>query len=268
MPLAAGGAAAMSVSSITTYQKYATSSATLEATFEKTSNIQKDIDYFKKAVANVTSVDDLFKDYRLVSFLATATNLAGEEQYAGKMRRILSEKTDDKNAVMNRLSDKRYAQAAATLKLGETGVDTLKLQSTQDSLIAAYKQAKFENSIGTENIAVRKARYFEKYIGSATGSVYNILGDSILRDVVTSTLGLPQQIAVQPVETQAAAITSRLDLTKLNDPKYRDAFIKRYLTQYDLANPDTSASGDWRMSLLGGDGSADTTTSIIMSLYA
>lgn len=255
------------VSSITTYQKYATSAATLQTTFEKTSNIQKDIDYFKKAVAKVTSVDDVFKDYRLVSFLATATNLAGEEQYAGKMRRILSEKTSDTNAVMNRLSDKRYAQAAATLQFGETGVDTLQTQSTQDALISAYKQAKFETSIGTENIAVRKARYFEQYITSATSSVYNILGDAILRDVVTSTLGLPAQIAIQPVETQAAAITSRLDITKLNDAKYRDAFIKRYLTQYDVANPDTSAASDWRTTLLGG-ASADTTTSIIMGLYA
>lgn len=257
----------MSTSSIITYQKYVTSSATLQSTFEKTSNIKKDIDYFTKALSKVKSVDELFKDYRLVAFIATASNLAGEEQYAGKMRRILSEKVDDTNAVMNRLSDKRYAQAAATLKLGETGVETLKLQSTQDDLIAAYKQAKFETSIGTENIAVRKARYFEKYITSATSSVYSILGDSILRDVVTSTLGLPAQIAVQPVETQAAAITSRLDISKLNDQKYRDAFIKRYLTQYDLANPDTSAASDWRTSLFGG-ASADTTTSLIMSLYA
>lgn len=263
----ATGAPAMSTSSIITYQKYVTSSTTLQATFEKTSNIQKDIDYFKKAVAKVSSVDELFKDYRLVAFLATASNLPGEEQYAGKMRRILSEKVGDTTAVMNRLTDKRYAQAAATLKLGETGVETLKQQSTQDALVTAYKQAKFENSIGTENIAVRKARYFEKYITSATSSVYNILGDSILRDVVTSTLGLPAQIAVQPVETQAAAVTSRLNISKLNDKTYRDAFIKRYLTQYDMANPDTSASSDWRMSLLGG-ASADTTNSLIMSLYA
>ncbi|WP_431857733.1 DUF1217 domain-containing protein [Azospirillum sp.] len=266
MPLEPGHPV-MSVSSIITYQKYATSSATLQTTFEKTSNIQKDIDYFKKAVAKAGSVDELFKDYKLLSFLATATNLAGEEQYAGKMRRILTEKVSDSNAVMNRLSDKRYAQAAETLQLAETGVDTLKQSSTQDALIAAYKQAKFETSIGTENIAVRKARYFEKYITSATSSVYNILGDAILRDVVTSTLGLPQQIAVQPVETQAAAITSRLDVTKLNDSKYRDAFIKRYLTQYDIANPDTGASTDWRTSLLGG-ATADSATSIIMSLYA
>lgn len=254
-------------SSIDTYQKYVISGTTLEKTFQKTSNIQKDIDYFTKAVSKAQSVDGLFKDYRLVAFIATATNLSGEEQYPGKMRRILSEKVDDTNAVMNRLSDKRYAQAADTLRFGENGLDRLKLQSTQDDLIAAYKQAKFEASIGTENVAVRKARYFEKYIGSATSSIYSILGDGILRDVVTSTLGLPAQLAIQPIETQAAAITSRLNISKLNDKTYRDAFIKRYLTQYDLANPSSSASSDWRLGLLG-SASADTTNTLIMSLYA
>lgn len=250
----------MSTSSILTYQKYTTSSATLQATYEKTSNIQKDVDYFTKAVEKAQTVDDLFKDYRLLSFIATATNLAGEEQYAGKMRRIMTESVDNTNAVMYRLSDKRYSQAAATLRLGDNGLDRLKLAGTQSDLIAAYKQAKFETSIGEENMGVRKARYFEQYIQNATSSVYSILGDAILRDVVTSTLGLPAQIAIQPIETQAQAITSRLDISKLADSKYRDAFIKRYLTQYDLANPDTgSGSGDWRLSLFAGaTGSTDS----------
>ncbi|WP_448191933.1 DUF1217 domain-containing protein [Azospirillum sp. sgz301742] len=242
----------MSLSSLVTYQKYVRDGTKLEQKFESSAEIKKDVDYATKALDKVTSVDDVFKDTRLVKFLAKALNLSGEEQYPGKMRRILSEKVDNKDAVMYRLSDKRYAQAADKLRLGDSGVSRLKLAGTQTDLIDAYKKAKFEDSIGTENLAVRQARYFEQYAGNAK-SPYNILGDPILREVVTSTLGLPKQIAIQPVETQAKAISDKIDVTKFSDAKYRENFIKRFLNQNDIANAGTDGgSNSWMLSLLGG----------------
>lgn len=241
----------MSLSSLVTYQKYVRDGTKLEEKFQKSSEVQKDVDYFNKAVAKLNSVDEVFKDTRLVKFLAKALNLAGEEQYPGKMRRILSEKTDNKNAVMYRLSDKRYAQAADQLRLGDSGVSRLKLAGTQTDLINAYKKAKFEDSIGTENLAVRQARYFEKYAGNAK-SAYNILGDPILREVVTSTLNLPLQIAIQPVETQAKTISDRVDVKKFSDPKYRENFIKRFLNQNDMKNNGAGGVNSWQLSLFGG----------------
>ncbi|PWC54970.1 DUF1217 domain-containing protein [Azospirillum sp. TSO22-1] len=248
----------MSLSSITTYQKYVKDATKLEQKFEKTSGVQKDIDYFNKAVDKLKSVDDLFKDQRLVSFLAKALNLSGEEQYPGKMKRILTEKVDDKNAVMNRLSSKQYKNAAESLQLGESGLARLKLNGTKESMAWAYKNAKFEESIGDENLAVRQARYFEKWAASAASSPYNVLGDPILREVVTYAVGLPKQIAVQPVETQAKAITDRVDIKKFSDAKFRENFIKKFLNKHDLEDVQASGgSGGWLTSLFtaGSDGS-------------
>lgn len=250
----------MALSSLVTYQKYVKDNTKLEQNFAKTPSLQKDIDYFSKAIAKAKTVDDVFKDTRLVNFLAKSLNLAGEEQYPGKMRRILSEKVDDKNAVMNRLSDKRYSQAADKLRLGESGLDRLKLAGTQTDLINAYKQAKFEDSIGEENLAVRQARYFEKYAANANNA-YSILGDPILREVVTSTFNLPKQIAIQPVETQAKAITDRVDVKKFSDPKFRENFIKRFLNNADMQNTDSAASNNWMTSLFGSGTGSGTGTS-------
>lgn len=253
----------MSLSSIATYQKYAKDSGTLEQRFEKTSGVQKDIDYFNKAVDKLKSVDDLFKDQRLVSFLAKSLNLSGEEQYPGKMKRILTEKVDDKNAVMNRLSSKQYRNAADSLRLGESGLDRLKLAGTKESLIYGYKNTKFEESIGDENLAVRQARYFEKYASTAAGTAYNVLGDPILREVVTYTLGLPQQIAVQPVETQAKAITDRVDIKKFADPKFRESFIKKFLNKHDIEDVSSGGgAGGWLTSLFSSSGSSGTSTGL------
>jgi hypothetical protein len=42
-------------------------------------------------------------------------------------------------------------------------------------------------------------------------------------------LGLPDQLAIQPVETQARAVTSRLKLADLKDPTKVRAIAERYL---------------------------------------
>jgi len=47
--------------------------------------------------------------------------------------------------------------------------------------------------------------------------------------VVTTALGLPQQIAFQSLEAQENAITNRLDITKLKDPKFVEQFARRFL---------------------------------------
>lgn len=246
----------MSLSSIATYQKYVKDGTKLEQRFEKTADYKKEVEYFNKAVDKVKSVDDVFKDHRLVRFLAKALNLSGEEMYPGKMKRILSEKYDDKNAVMNRLSDKRYSNAAEKVRFGETGVERLKQAGTKEFLVGAYKAVKYEESIGAENLAVRQARYFEKWASTAADSPYKILGDPILREVVTYAVGLPKQIAVQPVETQARAITDRVDVKKFSDPKFREGFIKKFLNKHDMEDVSSGTGNSWVTSLFNPGGSS------------
>lgn len=250
----------MALSSVDTYRKYERDGVKLEARFKDNREVKREVDYFKSAIAKVKSVDDLFKDHRLVSFLTSATNLAGEEQYPGKMKRILSESVDNKNAVMYRLSDKRYSQAAESLRLDQ-GLD--KVKSAQNDIISAYQKNQYEASVGNENLAVREARYFEQHAGDVN-SVWEVLGDPILRKVVTKTLGVPERIAFQPLETQAKALTDRVDLSKLKDANFRDKFIKRFLTQNDMEQWQAGgASTDWRLSLLGTGGSTSFGGSLV-----
>ena len=56
-----------------------------------------------------------------------------------------------------------------------------------------------------------------------------ILGDPVMRSVVTTALGIPEQIAFQPLEAQEKAISSRLDISKFQDPQFVESFTQRYL---------------------------------------
>jgi hypothetical protein len=69
-------------------------------------------------------------------------------------------------------------------------------------------------------------------------SVYDILGNGVMRRVVLGALGIPDQVAIQPVETQARAVLARLKLADLQDPIKVRGLAERYL----MAEADKAAS--------------------------
>jgi hypothetical protein len=68
-----------------------------------------------------------------------------------------------------------------------------------------------------------------------------ILGDPIMRSVVTTALGIPLQIAFQPLLAQEKAIIRRLDITQFQKPHFVDSFVQRYLIAMNT-NASTSTA--------------------------
>jgi hypothetical protein len=56
-----------------------------------------------------------------------------------------------------------------------------------------------------------------------------ILGSALGREVITTALGLPKQLALQSIEAQTKAITQRMDPTKLKKAFFADQIAQRYL---------------------------------------
>jgi hypothetical protein len=50
-----------------------------------------------------------------------------------------------------------------------------------------------------------------------------------MRSVVTTALGIPEQIAFQPLEAQERAITSRLNIADFQTPSFVESFVQKYL---------------------------------------
>ena len=71
---------------------------------------------------------------------------------------------------------------------------------------------------------------------STITSVDQILGDPVMRNVVTTALGIPLQIAFQDLDAQEQAITSQLDITQLPGPEIR--------RQLHRAVPDRDAAAE------------------------
>ena len=62
-----------------------------------------------------------------------------------------------------------------------------------------------------------------------------ILGDPVLRRVITTALGIPQEIAFQELPAQEKAITSRLKIERLQERNFVDSLSQRYLLEKQKA---------------------------------
>jgi hypothetical protein len=70
-----------------------------------------------------------------------------------------------------------------------------------------------------------------KRIAEKLDTPIKILGSALGRDVVTTALGLPKQLALQSLQAQEKAITQRLDVKQLKKPEFVDRLVQRYLIQ-------------------------------------
>ncbi|MEQ1890731.1 MAG: DUF1217 domain-containing protein [Alphaproteobacteria bacterium] len=201
---------------------------------------KKDIADFKSRAAKVDSVDELFKDYRLLKIVLEAYDLDTEIDKAGFIKKVLTSDPTDKNALVSRVNDNRYRELALDIGLF-SGVKGLKSSAFANRLEAKLAQTRFEHAVDDESPGVRAALHF-RTAAPKIKSPYDILSDPVLRDVVLKATGLPLEIVRQPVESQARLLESRIDFDKLKDANYANRLIKRFLVLSE-ATPTLSGNG-------------------------
>jgi len=240
------------------YQSLAKTRDKQFAAFERQPQVQREVDYFLKTAGKVKTVDEFLGDRRLLAFALSAYGMEGEIDYLGRIRKVLSEPVSDSNSLANKLIDPRFKKIAQAFSFGEVGTLKLGLSSFLNEVVDKYKTNEFERYLGNQNPALREAEYFRRNAGSVENG-YNILGDTVLRSVVTTALGLPPEIAVQSVEKQKALIEKRLDVKDLQDPEFVDKFLRRFLILSDQASAQAGFGGStapnaFALTLLAGAG--------------
>ncbi|MBU0726961.1 MAG: DUF1217 domain-containing protein [Alphaproteobacteria bacterium] len=214
--MVANVAFASGLNAVTSFNMLQRNSAQQLDQFAKTAQIVREVEYFKKAIGKVTSVDDLMKDRRLLSVALSAFGMDEEINYPGRMKKVLESSKDDPSAIANRLADGRFREISQAFAFGDEGMAKLQDPKFIEEIAQKYVLNEFEKALGANNPALREATYFLRNIGNVT-SPYEVLGDKVLRSVVTFTLNLPAQIAVQSIESQARLISSRFDIDKFKD---------------------------------------------------
>ena len=146
---------------------------------------------------------------------------------------------NDKTSLVNKLTDTRWKPVVQTYDFANKGLSLIKNPTVMSTIANAYAEVTWRQSLDATTPGLSNALTFRGEASTIT-SVDQILGDPVMRTVVTTALGIPLQIAFQPLEAQEKAIATRVDITKFRDPKFVENFIQRYLL---AANTNTNATG-------------------------
>lgn len=209
------------------------------------------IERFKAAVSKAKTVDAALKDPRVMAFLLPALGLADKAGQEGIARKAFASDTTDKNGFLAKLGSDTWTNAAKTLNLFIKGLEGLTDPAVQKSLVDGYLRYQWRTSLDEQTPGISKALYFEEQASSMKG-VYDVLGNSVVREVITDAYGIPQEIAVQSLEAQSAAVLKRIKLSDLQDSKKTEKIAERYvMSQAGTASTALSGGNSYLISLLG-----------------
>lgn len=206
----------------------------------------RDIAQFLKVAKSAPDLKTLLADPTAAKVFLTANGLGDQTAYPALAIKALSSDPTVTGNLASTLSNPAWLTTAKTYSFATKGLSVLQQPSALTSITSGYAQVQWEQSLDKTTPGLSAALDFRSR-ASTFKTADQILGDANVRAVVTGALGIPQEIAYQSLTTQEKVITDRLDISKLQDPKFVEQMARSYLVQ----NASNSASsGDQTGGLL------------------
>lgn len=201
----------------------------------------KAVDDFAKGIATVKSLDDFLKDDKLTSFVLKANGLDPKKYDEETLRKIFTSDPSDKKSYLNTKADSKFKEIVADFNFDTEGnltrakIGAIQNTGATERTQQSYLQQTLETQEGETNDGVRLALYFARKAPDIT-SLYTILGDKALFQVITTTYSLPSGISSMDVDKQVDLLKKFVNLGDLQDSKKVDKLMKRFTAMYDLQN--------------------------------
>jgi hypothetical protein len=231
--------------------------ATQQASFDRSPEIKRDIDYFAANIGKVSTADQLVGDRRLLKVALGAFGLDNDIDSKAFLKKILSDGAVKTDALANKLADKSYLRFAAAFGFGGTSAPRTQLSSFASEITSAYEQRQFEAAVGEQDNSLRLALNAQREIpalGAKASSEdtkwYTILGNTPMRTVMQAALGLPDSTANLDVDQQLTMFKDRASkifgsdsVKQFTDATKMETLVRRYLvkTQADQIKSTTSS---------------------------
>lgn len=185
------------------------------ATFNRSVDVQREVDYFLENAGNVTSAEQLVGDRRLLGVVLGAFGLDEDIDKGAFIRKVIEEGTQTNDAFANRLVEPAYREMAAFLGFGDFG-GTLVFENTRLNIVDQFRERQFELTVGNVDLNLRLALNFRREAAKVAGStqdednaILRLLGSQPLRTVVEGALNLPAQFGTIDLDQQVSEIKDR-----------------------------------------------------------
>jgi hypothetical protein len=222
--------------------KLAQSNETTDVAREaKIPQVERDIAAFQTGVANAKDIQTALENPNVMKVLLTANNLSSYIQYPALAQKALLSDPNQSNSLVNQLNDTNLLSTAKSFDFAKNGLAGLQNPKVISTLTNAYSEVLWRQSLEKATPGLSDALAF---LGQASSikTVDDVLGNSINRTVVLTALGIPEEVAFQDLTAQEQAVSSRVDVTKFQDPKFVTSITDQYLLTMQQQS-QTSASG-------------------------
>lgn len=226
--------------------------------------------YFATNIVKIDSVTDLLADSKLTDFILTANGIDPKKVDTATLKKAFASDPSDPKSFINTPDGAQFKNIVEQFNFGTDGnLTDAKLGAGQNQgAIAAtndlFLHQTLEDQQGETNPGVRLALYFQRK-ASGVNSIYDIMGDSALYQVITTAFSLPSSMSSMDVDAQAKVLGKYLDVTDLQDPDKVNKLLQRFSAMYDLQN-NTGASTSPALAILGGSSSVGISADTLLSI--
>lgn len=177
--------------------------------YAKSSEVAREVDYFKENISKVQTAEDLVADRTLLKVALEAFGLGDDINNKFFIRKVLEDGTLTDDALANRLSDKRYLKFSQAFGFGDFSVPSTVLSDFGDKITSAFKEHEFEAAVGNQNEDFRLALGIERDLTDIAGKDlsedtlwFTVMGNPPLRQVFETAFNLPQSFGTLNLDKQ------------------------------------------------------------------
>ena len=230
-----------------------------------TAQFKRDEDYFRANIGKINTAEDLVKDRRLLSVALTAFGLENDINNKFFIQKVLQDGTLKPDALANRLADKQYQKLSNAFGFGNFKTPRSKLSDFADKILSQYRARQFENAVGTQNNDYRLALNLQRELpeiaakksGSDDAKWFTVMGNTPLRKVFQTALGLPASTATLDLDQQLSIFKSRAKsqfgsetISQFADPAVMDKLLKSFLLRSEMEGIASSGNRSSALSLM------------------
>jgi Protein of unknown function (DUF1217) len=215
--------------------------------------------YYAANIGKVKSVNDFVGNYRLLSYALDAYGLGDQIHSTALMKKVLEEGVSNPKSLANELP--QWRAFATAFNFAADGAASVSTPTAITAAKTAYVEQQLETNQGRQNPGVQLALYFKRVAPSVT-SMYGILADKQLLQVVKTIFGLSSSLSMENIDLQVKTLSHFFKLSDLSNPAKLQKLTERFTAAYDTTSGASTSSFSPAVSLMNGITSSNSATSV------
>ncbi len=203
--------------------------------------VRQAISQFKSAVANAPDLKTALANPVVQKVLLTANGLSNYIGDTALVQKLFMSDPSDPKSLVNKFGNALWLNTVLNYNFSKNGLAKLQDPQTVAMLTDAYAEMQWRTSLDQSTPGLSNALTFLSQ-ASSIKSVKDVLNNFVNFVVVTTALGIPTAIINQGTSAQKAAITTRLDISRLQDRNFVTSLTDRYLLTMQMNKSAASTS--------------------------